>query len=149
MKPRPHVIGFLEESVHYDIVSPQSYSEWRSTTTMDHEHNVHMGPKDRMGVVGVVHEMHCLRTLRDLLNKVDILEGRHLSHSEHCLSFLREHTLCAADTVLEPGDAFGRNMTAERVTGDRECMDAEAYYLSTLQNWNAWLELYQKTHNSA
>ena len=56
------------------------------------------------------------------------------------MSFLRESTLCAADTTLEPGDAFGRNFTAERWTGDRECMDAEAFYASMLQRWNEWVE---------
>ena len=76
-------------------------------------------------------------------------EGHALHHAEHCLSFLRESTLCAADTTLESGDAFGRNFTAERVGSERECMDAEAFYASMLTRWNEWVEVRDQTAKTA
>ena len=134
----------VEESVRFGIHPPPAALEWLWTATVDDRGNVHMGPNGRFGVVGITHELHCLRALRDVLDTVDVPVGHDLHHSEHCLSFLREHTLCAADITLEPGDAFARNFTAERVTVERECMDVEAFYASMWTQWNGWLDFRQQ-----
>ncbi|RPD70039.1 hypothetical protein L226DRAFT_547926 [Lentinus tigrinus ALCF2SS1-7] len=139
INPRPHVVMSIEESVRYGIDEPQSYLEWLWTSTADDQGNLHLGPNHRFGVPSLTHQRHCLRSLRTVLAEVDRLEGVDLHHTEHCLSYLREHTLCAADITLEPGDAFARNFTAERVVQDRPCMDVEAFYASMWDQWTRWL----------
>ncbi|RDX40729.1 hypothetical protein OH76DRAFT_1412772 [Lentinus brumalis] len=130
----------IEESVRYGIGEPESYLEWLWTSSADDQGNIHFGPNHRFGLPSLNHEQHCLRRLRTVLAEVDHFEGKQLHHTEHCLSLLREHTLCAADTTLEPGDAFTRNFTAERVMHDRKCLDAEAFYASMWDQWTRWLE---------
>ena len=137
---RPHVTMSIEESVHFGIHTPSAALEWLWTATVDDRGNVHMGPNGRFGVVGITHELHCLRALRDVLDTVDVPAGHDLHHSEHCLSFLREHTLCAADTTLEPPDAFARNYTRERSGGEHVCMDWDAFYGDMRTNYLEWDE---------
>ncbi|KAI0700859.1 hypothetical protein C8T65DRAFT_709614 [Cerioporus squamosus] len=149
LHPRPHVVMSIEESVRYGISEPQSYLEWLWTSTADDDGNVHFGPTHRFGVPSLTHQQHCLRGLRAMLADVDRLEGHDLHHAEHCLSFLREHTLCAADVTLEPGDAFERNFTAERVMNDRRCLDAEAFYASMWGQWTRWSEFRSEVLSSA
>ena len=146
---RQHVLMSMEESVRYGIDEPQSYLEWLWTSTADDQGNIHIGPNHRFGVPSLTQQQHCLRGLRTVLAGVDILEGHDLHHTEHCLSFLREHTLCAADITLEPGDVFARNFTTERVTHDRECLDAEAFYASMWDQWTRWSNFKDQRPGSA
>nr|VWO98141.1 Calcium dependent mitochondrial carrier protein [Ganoderma boninense] len=145
--PRPHVHMSVEESVRYAIHAPEAPLEWLYTATAHDMGNTHLGPpqRARIGVVALAHQQHCLRALRAALAADEVPKGHALHHAEHCLSFLRESTLCAADATLEPGDAFARNFTQERVGGERECMDAEAFYASMLRRWEEWVEVRDQT----
>ncbi|KAI0354406.1 hypothetical protein OH77DRAFT_1481736 [Trametes cingulata] len=136
---RTKVMMSVEESVRYGLHEPQSHLEWLWMSTADDGGNVHMGPNTRFFVIALTHQQHCLRGLRTSLDADEVPTGHALHHSEHCLSFLREQTLCAADITLEPGDAFARNFTAERWGGDRECMDVEAFYGTMWRQWTDWL----------
>ena len=71
-----------------------------------------------------------------------------IHHAEHCLSMLREFTLCAADTALERGDQFQRNYTVDRVTGEHECMDIELFYGTLWKLWNKWVDVRDKVSES-
>ena len=136
----------MEESVRYGINEPAAYDEWLSTSTVEDEGHVRVGSNHRLGIIGVTHEQHCLRLLRFTLAKDAVPHGAVRNHCEHCLSFLRQQALCAADSTIEPGDAFARNFTAERVTVERECrMDPEAFYASMWHQWNEWVDFKQKT----
>ncbi|EIW52674.1 uncharacterized protein TRAVEDRAFT_31815 [Trametes versicolor FP-101664 SS1] len=139
LNARPHVLMSIEESVRYDIRAPEASLEWLWTSTADDHGNVHMGPNNRFFVVALTHQQHCLRSLRASLDAPGVPTGAALHHAEHCLTFMREQTLCAADFSLEPGDAFARNYTAERVGGERECMDVEAFYGTMWSQWQDWL----------
>ncbi|KAI0821764.1 hypothetical protein BC628DRAFT_1393464 [Trametes gibbosa] len=139
VNPRPNVLMSIEESGHFGIRQPEAHLEWLWTSTVDDGGNVHMGPNQRFFVVALTHQQHCMRSLRRSLDADGIPEDAALHHAEHCLSFLREHTLCAADFSLEPGDAFARNYTAERVGVERKCMDVEAFYGTMWGQWNDWL----------
>ena len=119
----------MEESVRFSISQPEAALEWLWISTVGDSGNVHIGPNARFGVVGVTHEQHCLRAIRHTLDAVDVpLSGHALHHSEHCLSFLREHTLCAADITLEPAfsthNVDGRTTKAAYGTGvTHQCRD--------------------------
>ena len=127
----------IEESRRYGIDEPEAYFEWG---TKDDEGYMRVGPNHRWGSIALTHQKHCLRKFREALSMDSPPAGPTRTHCEHCLSFVRQHILCAADITLEPGDAFARNFTAERVTGDRECMDAEAFYASMWEGNTRWLE---------
>ncbi|KAL7278214.1 hypothetical protein ACG7TL_008189 [Trametes sanguinea] len=142
---RPHVLMSIEESVRFGLHEPEANLEWLWQSTPNDGGNVHMGPNNRFFVVALTHQQHCLRGMRTVLEAEGVPTGHDLHHSEHCLSFMREHTLCAADITLEPGDPFSRNFTSERVAVERECMDVEAFYGTMWSQWNEWLA-FKKEH---
>ena len=137
---RPSVLLSIEESVRYALAAPEAADEWLWTTTAGDGGNVRLGPRGRLFTTAYTHQLHCLRALRTALAAAGPPEGAELAHTEHCLSFLRQHALCAADGTLEPGDAFARNATAERVGVVRECRDVEAFYDSMWTYWTRWLD---------
>ncbi|PIL34537.1 hypothetical protein GSI_03315 [Ganoderma sinense ZZ0214-1] len=128
-----------EESVRYALTSPEAFDEWLWTATVG-DGNVHFGPNRRLFVVSVTHQMHCLRSVRVALENEGIPHGHAVGHLTHCLNFMRMHTLCAADTTLEPPDAFARNYTRERAGGEHVCMDWDAFYRDMRTNYLEWDE---------
>ncbi|KAI8977838.1 hypothetical protein BD414DRAFT_517069 [Trametes punicea] len=116
LNAKPHVLMSIEES----------------QSTPNDGANVHMGPTHRFFVISLTHQQYCIRRLRMALDADDIPTGHELHHSEHCLSFLREHTLCAADITLEPGDTFTRNFHGGTSRG-REATHGSG------GRWNDWL----------
>ncbi|OJJ69566.1 hypothetical protein ASPBRDRAFT_281622 [Aspergillus brasiliensis CBS 101740] len=56
-------------------------------------------------MVSSVHQLHCLRILRDVIVKVDNDNGNMSvkvdKHVFHCLDYLRQAIMCAGDTTLE------------------------------------------------
>ncbi|PYI28111.1 hypothetical protein BP00DRAFT_273046 [Aspergillus indologenus CBS 114.80] len=54
-------------------------------------------------MVSSVHQLHCLRILRDVIVKVDNKNttGKVDKHVFHCLDYLRQGIICAGDTTLE------------------------------------------------
>ena len=79
------------------------------------------------------------RASRDVKKKQPLM-GKERGHVEHCLSELRQHILCAADSSLEDGDSFARGVSTEGFNGFRQCADSEALYRTTAVNWGQWLE---------
>ncbi len=118
----------IEESVRYGLHEQEAHREWLYTVTAAEGGNVRLGPNHRYAIPSFAHQHHCLRALRTLLDEDDMPSGYVLNHAEHCLSVLRQHTLCAADARLERGDTFSRNFTAQRVFAERKCMNMEPYY---------------------
>ena len=127
----------FEESVRYGIHEPEAQLEWLYTATREDQGNIRLGPNHRFFSVALTHQQHCLRAIRKALDEDNIPSNVH--HAEHCLSVLRQLTLCAADSTLEPGDSFGRNFTNERVTGIQTCMDVEAFHMAMWELWTDWL----------
>ena len=144
MNARPRVVMSIEESTRYSVTAPEADLEWFWTSTLDDKHHIRVGPNHRMGIISLFHQQHCLGKLRIALAQESVPGGYIRNHCEHCLSFMREHILCAADITLESGDAFARNFTAERVTGERECMDVEAFYENMSEQWDRWVEARQQ-----
>ncbi|GJE92356.1 hypothetical protein PsYK624_085100 [Phanerochaete sordida] len=136
---RKQVLLSMEDSVHFTVDGALAGDEWLYTSTRFDAGNINLGPNARIFSVDLVHELHCLRRLRAALDAEAPLPPAELGHSEHCLSYLRQHILCAADSTLEYGDAFARNATAWRFGGVRACADSEAFYGTMLSHWNDWV----------
>ncbi|KAH9934036.1 uncharacterized protein BXZ73DRAFT_46073 [Epithele typhae] len=136
---RPHVLMRTEESAHYNITSPNAYLEWLYTATPADQGNVHLGTSHRVFNINMFHQLHCLRAMRTALAEEDELSAASTHHMEHCLAILKDHTLCAADASLEPGEPFSRNFATEREWGEMRCLDVEAYYATMRAHWTEWL----------
>ncbi|KAI0041335.1 hypothetical protein FA95DRAFT_1501640, partial [Auriscalpium vulgare] len=100
------------------------------------DNNVHLGGHHRYFSISLTHEIHCLNALRDALEDDKAPVGHAAGHLAHCLSYLRQSTLCAADTTLEPVDMMAQY---DRVGGDHRCMDWTAFYKTMKDNWSGWL----------
>lgn len=135
MNARPEVLLSVEESVRFTVSNPEAYDEWLWTSTLYDAGHVHLGPTGRLFSVALTHELHCLRSLRRLLDAEHTPAGSLKAHAEHCLSMLRQQFLCAADTTLEPGSVMNRNFTLERFVGERRCADVAAFYDTMLWHW--------------
>lgn len=109
---------------------------------------VRLGPQHRLFAVAMAHELHCLGALRSAL--VELEPGKDaefgtVEHSQHCLNYLRQWTLCNPDLTLEPFDPLdeGRDYGAdsERVgAGARHvCRDWSKVYEGMTENLKAYL----------
>lgn len=134
---RPAAKLAFEDTARYALDSPEAHDEWLWTATVG-DGNVHYGPNHKLFVVSVTHQLHCLRSYREALIKDGPPRGHALSHLTHCINFFRMSTLCAADTTLEPPDAFARNYTHERARGEHVCMDWPGFYDEMKTNYVEW-----------
>jgi hypothetical protein len=78
-------------------------NDWASVIPVGHGF-VRFGSDDDFYAVSMYHQMHCLNSFRRMFNghKNSSREGHDSAHALHCLSYLRQMVLCAADTALEP-----------------------------------------------
>ena len=132
-----------EESARYGLWTPEADSEWLWTATVG-DGNVHYGPNHRLSVVSITHQLHCLRSYRQALAQAHPPRGHQLGHLTHCINFFRMSTLCAADTTLEPPDAFAHNYTQSRAGGEHVCMDWPGFYEEMKANYMAWQEVQER-----
>ncbi|KAI0631463.1 hypothetical protein C8Q77DRAFT_137660 [Trametes polyzona] len=136
--PQRAVMLSLDDSAHYDPTQAQSRLEWAYTFPFG-DGNVRLGHSHRFFNTGFSYQLHCLRIVVTTLEKDGPLaHGRDRAHVERCLNVLRQFTLCAADTTLEPALAMGGNYTAARVFEERACADWNALYGAIEQNWEDW-----------
>ena len=142
---RKFVKMFVEESVHYDILADESQQEWLWTASIGDGHT-HIGEQQRYFAVAMFHELHCLRAVRGVFEKgwQNIPKDRQY-HLLHCFNYLRQYTLCAADTALEPGDFTLRNFTKQRVGATHTCINWDPAYEFMKDSWIKWNE-YREAH---
>ena len=128
----------VEESVHYSLTDPEAHDEWIYGTPYGGG-TYRVGTFNRTLVGAMFHQLHCVRTLHELLVKGT--QGGTDHHAQHCLRYLREEILCEANTTLEPGDFTTSNFTEKR-TGDAYiCRDWTQVYNEVEKNWAAWRNL--------
>ncbi|KAI0315987.1 hypothetical protein OF83DRAFT_1173300 [Amylostereum chailletii] len=130
----PPVQLTVEESVHYPAIGISADEEWAALTAAGY-HYVRLGPDDRLFIVTMFHELHCLRILNLAFSKTPPATRGHL---KHCLDYLRQGALCAADVTLEPGDFEQRDFEVERVGATHTCRDWSAVYPVMDANYYAW-----------
>ncbi|KAI1794463.1 hypothetical protein LXA43DRAFT_142224 [Ganoderma leucocontextum] len=91
-----------EETYHYWPNTPQ---DWESMTPAGSKGFVRLGPQNRLFGVSMYHQLHCLGRLQQATAEdFDSAEPRKLDGGEvhHCLNYLRQTLLCAANVRLEP-----------------------------------------------
>ena len=129
----------VEESVHYSLTDPEAHEEWMYGTPYGGG-TYRVGTFNRTLVGTMFHQLHCVRTMRELLIEGGAQSGKDY-HAQHCLRYLREEILCEANTTLEPGDFTTSNFTEKRAGAAYVCRDWTQVYNEVEQNWAAWRKL--------
>ncbi|KAI0331100.1 hypothetical protein GY45DRAFT_662970 [Cubamyces sp. BRFM 1775] len=124
----------VEESEMYPLLGPESDAQWSSLSSASGGY-VRLGPMDRLFLVAMFHELHCLRILNFAFGKAKIASRAHI---QHCLNYLRLGALCASDLTLEPGDFEQRDYTQERKGATHTCRDWSLVYTLLDDNYSAW-----------
>ena len=93
------------------VYSIYADDDWASNIPMDSEF-VDIGPNHDLYSLSMFHQLHCLDAMRYAFAAAKasalVFSGNGTGvehHVTHCLVYLREMVLCAADTTLEPADA--------------------------------------------
>ncbi|KAJ6490180.1 hypothetical protein DFH09DRAFT_947967, partial [Mycena vulgaris] len=115
-------LGF-QETVRFDLNASDDISdkEWH-TLYGGRPYTVHLGPDQRIFVLSFYHQLHCLRAMQFALLHAEPYTPEHV---QHCLNYLRQHLLCAADDDLEAGDFLEWDFGAGLLETSRVCRDWE------------------------
>ena len=137
----------IEESVHYSPTALEAPLEWLWTAPEGND-DVHLGPENRVFIIAMLHEMHCLRSIRAAVD-TDIANYSYgvQEHLHHCFNYLRKWILCSADVTLEPGDFALRKFKEDKFGATHTCRDWEHIYSVIERNWVSW-ESFKHEHRN-
>lgn len=133
------------ETVNYPLDGELGDRQWNSMRSRNYQGYIRLGPEHRLMAVDMFHQLHCVNTFRKaLIRPHDVDANEH--HILHCLHYLRQLFLCAADTTLEPYDFLAVNYTLQGPTRFvRQCRDWSVLYKGLDDNaaeWAAFAEDY-------
>ena len=131
----PQVSMTIEESVHYPLLGADSDDQWFSLTSESYGY-VRLGPENRMFVISMFHELHCLRLLNLAFSKANVANKGHI---KHCLNYIRQGVLCTPDLTLEPGDFEQRDFEVDRSGTTHTCRNWRSVYPVMDDNYALWL----------
>lgn len=66
---------------------------------------------------------------------------RSAAHASHCLNYLRQTILCAADLTLEPEIELGSGNVGEGLGVTHVCKDWSKVHEFATRNWEEWDDL--------
>ncbi|KAI0315989.1 hypothetical protein OF83DRAFT_1084571 [Amylostereum chailletii] len=150
-----------EHRVALEIVDSDRYgmeddNDWASVIPVGHGF-VRMGEDaDAFYAVSMYHQMHCLNSFRKMFNghRNASRAGHDGAHALHCLTYLRQNVLCAADASLEP--AFtARNVDGRRTKAaygsevTHRCGDWVRVREYVEKNYEEWKEMDDFVHTEA
>ncbi|KAK7001628.1 hypothetical protein R3P38DRAFT_1780003 [Favolaschia claudopus] len=117
----------FHETVRFDLNASDSAAdrEWRLLYVPPY--TVHLGPGQRLFALAFYHQFHCLRAMQFAITHPED-HTYTLEHIQHCLNYLRQHLLCAADDELEAGDFLRWDLTPGHLESLRVCRDWEKVY---------------------
>jgi len=135
---KKHVLLSIEESVRFSMFNPEATDEWLWMGTSG-DHNVHFGSNRRFFSTTMTHQQHCMTIILEAMQEEEALEEPYLEHTVHCLSYLRQAALCAADSTLEPPIMLSSNYSfTERIGATHTCFDWPEFYKDMKSNWLTW-----------
>ncbi|KAJ7114042.1 hypothetical protein C8R44DRAFT_796149 [Mycena epipterygia] len=145
--PLDTVTMTLHESVHFALNAsdPVAADEWVLYSSIPKGiGRTRLGPNQRVFVLTVSHQMHCLRRIHiALLNREDALAN--YGHVHHCLNYLRQTLLCEAADTLERGDFMERDYELERISDTLVCRDWEKAFEildGKYEEWLSWRDVW-------
>ena len=137
----------IEESVHYPLHGPVAEAEWATTRFLPGTGFIRSQKDHKIYLFPMSHQLHCLDYMRTAVSNSSAVDWKHL---HHCFNFLRQWTLCEADTTLEIGDFAERIIYTEaRMGAQHICRDWTPIVSALRDNqieWRRW-EKAQKNTN--
>jgi hypothetical protein len=130
-----------EESVHYSIDGPDANEEW-AVMKVNGNGFMTAGLQERAFALSMFHESHCLRLMRYALSGKYDPEA--MGHMNHCLNYLRQEILCAADLTLEPADVLERDFDITRTGATYVCPDWRELYRAVDESKSRLAQLNQQ-----
>jgi len=133
--PPDEVQMTFESSVRYTLLNDTLSSDvWKSTDAASGG-SVRLGPSHRAFFVSMFHQLHCVdslfRSLTGHYAESRWSEREINGHVQHCLNYLRQSFLCAADGTKEP-DPIAEKIHMDGRLGmksyDRKCRDWSKVY---------------------
>ena len=129
---------FIDNSVRYSVYYPDSAEEFArlipdggTTVRLPSETDA---DNEEVHTVALFHQLYCLGLIR-----ADYAANQSTALSEHCMNYLRQVLLCAADTKLESVRAeHPPNIVT--LAGDYECRDWSVVYKAAEANQRNWYE---------
>lgn len=129
------VLMSVEESHSFTINGEHALKEW-STTEPFPTGSVRFGPENRHFYVSALHQFHCLRIMRTMLEGPQEIWSD--EHMHHCLNYLRQMILCNPDLTLEPADVLQRDFDNQRFGSLHICRDYITLYEDVKENNQQW-----------
>ncbi|KAF3902574.1 hypothetical protein ABW21_db0207354 [Orbilia brochopaga] len=90
-------------------------------------------PKPEAWGISMFHALHCIKMWKDSLNPATMMnqhvhsESEYAEHAEHCINYLIQSVVCAADSTIEPAEHIVANgKHGKRIHGmgyTHECKD--------------------------
>ncbi|KAF7798153.1 hypothetical protein EIP86_009369 [Pleurotus ostreatoroseus] len=150
----PPVALTIEDSRHFALGAGDAAAdlEWHALYPGNDLGFLRLGPRKRFFSLTMYHQMHCLASLREGLVRAQSNGGggqesghghghakRDAAHASHCLNYLRQTILCAADLTLEPEIAPRSGNVGEGLAVAHVCRDWGAVHKFTERNWEEWV----------
>ena len=135
MPPLGQVEMTLEESMRFISKGDDPVETWSRNVPPGLGY-LRLGPDHRIFAVAMYHQLHCLFQISYALSH----QRGGSAHLHHCLDYIRQNVLCAADPTLEPDDFTQQNFTVERVGLTRVCRDWSAVNDFAVENHLDWLD---------
>ncbi|KAJ2975103.1 hypothetical protein NUW54_g11784 [Trametes sanguinea] len=130
----------IEDSVHY---LPNNSAEWSSTFPIGSSGFVRLGPRGRLFGVSMFHQLHCLDKMRRAVVEPPPSEWESW-HTQHCLNYVRQMLLCAANVRLEPVkeiESHAGGKKEAKVDGlglEHQCRDWSVLRKAAEENYLHW-----------
>ncbi len=128
----------IEDTVHYH---PNASAEWHSLFPAGTGGFVKLGPQNRLFGVSMFHQLHCLDKMRRAVVSVPSSEWESW-HTQHCLNYVRQMLLCAANMRLEPVIMEkGKGKEGLKVDGlglEHRCRDWSVLRRAVEKNYERW-----------
>jgi hypothetical protein len=120
----------LDDSVRYDIDTPQGEADWASLFPPRHG-AISLGTDKRLFGLSLFHELACVDAIRAaLVTKRG--EPHEQPNVQHCMDYLRQTVLCRRDTTLQNMRRIDAHVTDWFTT--YECKDWTAVYDGVAKN---------------
>ena len=147
LPPVPPVALIMEDPVHYPILGPDAQQEWASNSPPGISF-VRMGAEHRAFSVSMLHQLHCLRSLRAAL--AGDYRPATQGHFAHCLQYIRQMVLCEPNLTLEPSNVLKRNYDegVKEPGATHVCPDWTQVYDVMDENWKEWMNVREQLRNA-
>ncbi|KAJ7781728.1 hypothetical protein DFH07DRAFT_900915 [Mycena maculata] len=123
----------IEDSVYY---APNETDEWHSQFPSGGGF-VRLGPNYRLFGVSMFHQLHCLDKMRTAITMEPPTEWEKW-HTQHCLNYVRQMLLCAANVRLEPVKVSEEGLKVDGLGVKHVCRDWSSLYELAEKNYETW-----------